>query len=463
MRRLLVLCVVASSATAAGRPLRRAEPVIVPDVVRPYDSSPTRVLFLDRCAGNCVIKFGGDDAANGVSSLPMPATQSQFTISAFAFGDDTWAAVLACVRDVYSPYNVMIVEQQPTSGAFNRTVVAGVPGDIGWADDILGIAPLSGSCAVLSNATAFAFANQHPSTDRVNQICWTVSQESAHIYGLDHEYQFVDGTSACNDPMTYRNDCGGEKFFRDEDAQCGEYTTRACKCTATQNSHQGMLDRFGAGTPTTAPTISMLIPKATQTDFIQGQAAQAQEFSLRGIAKSQLLLNGYPWVTTPGIAYGPEGQAQADYSFAMPPDVPDGVIDIAVNAIDDIGLSTLSSTVTVTKGAPCVDTSKCLTGQLCGAGKCFWNPPTGEIGDACDFPQACISGVCDSALCVQPCEVGKPSTCPSAFTCEQNAAQPTCVPTTGGCCSVGRDGGVQALLGMVGLGLLLRPRRGSSR
>ena len=71
-----------------------------------------------------------------------------------------------------------------------------------------------------------------------------IAQEIAHIYGLDHEYSFVDGnSSACNDPMTYRDDCGGQKFFRNQRGAvrrvrparpgCGPSTTAA----SAQNSH----------------------------------------------------------------------------------------------------------------------------------------------------------------------------------------------------------------------------------
>ena len=54
--------------------------------------------------------------------------------------------------------------------------------------------------------------------------------------------------------MTYRVDCGGEKFFRDRDAQCGEDAVRDCTCKGTQNSHAKLLTKFGPGTLTTDAT-----------------------------------------------------------------------------------------------------------------------------------------------------------------------------------------------------------------
>ena len=116
---------------------------------------------------------------------------------------------------------------------------------------------LASDCGAIDNVISLSFANAHGSTSVagcVLNICWTAGQESAHAFGLDHEYAFVaDDRSACSDPRTYRSDCGGQKFFRNEAARCGENVKRACQCTATQNSHAKLLSVFGAGTPITRP------------------------------------------------------------------------------------------------------------------------------------------------------------------------------------------------------------------
>ena len=76
---------------------------------------------------------------------------------------------------------------------------------------------------------------------------------NAHAYGLDHGYcrqrQLAVNHSACNDPMTYRNDCGGEKFFRNENANCGETANRGCVRRHAELALS--LSVFGAGTPIT--------------------------------------------------------------------------------------------------------------------------------------------------------------------------------------------------------------------
>src|SRR5262249_49841641 len=198
----------------------------------------SRVLFLNRCAGGCVIHSGGNDARTQTSAIPVGA--GPFNVSAYAWGDAEWAQVVKCMQEVYSPFNVMVTDVQPTSGSWHEALIAGDPSEVGLDAGILGIAPLAGDCSAQDNVISFTFANHHSPTDRVNNVCWTASQESAHAYGLDHEYMFMDGyngNSACNDPMTYRVDCGGEKFFRNHAAVCGEFTARNCRCGATQNAH----------------------------------------------------------------------------------------------------------------------------------------------------------------------------------------------------------------------------------
>jgi MYXO-CTERM domain-containing protein len=359
---------------------------------------------------------------------------------------------------VYSPYNVMVTDQPPTGGvAFHKAIVAGNPGDIGYKPDILGVAPLSSDCSAIDNVISFTFANSHPgnastANERVLAICWTAAQESAHAYGLDHEFQFTEITaltpnngSACNDPMTYRTDCGGQKFFRNASAKCGETgTSRPCKCGATQNSHLKILSVFGAGSPITGnPTIALTDP-AVGGSLNRGVSAMAG--SKRGVARVELYFNGYKWVEVPGAQFGVKGQpAPSPYTALVPSELPNSIVDVKMIAYDDLGAATESSVVTVTKGAPCESASTCAAGQKCETGKCFWDPPAGEVGDSCSFPQFCKSGVCtgtsDQQICTQSCIPGVADSCPSGLEClMQSANAGVCFfPTTGGCCSVDRS------------------------
>jgi hypothetical protein len=461
--RLALFSVVALGGIAQAAP-HGAPPVMVePSEVAAAGALP-RVLFLDRCANGCTVMNNGNDATTDSSTIPTATAM----LSAFAFGDSDWAGVLKCVQDVYSAYDIQVVDVKPDAATlYNKTFVAGLPSQIGQTADVLGIAPLAMNCSVLSNNVAFAFANQHTPTDRVNNICWTVAQESAHMYGLDHEYQFTDGASACNDPMTYRNDCGGEKFFRDRAGQCGENAVRDCKCSRpSQNSDAILLDIFGPGTPTsTPPVVSIVVPAAGGISVTNGFVVQAMAGAQRGVEAVQLVLNGHAWLTAPGTGFGMEGQPTIVYAMQFPPTVPDGVIDIQVRGLDDLGVATLSPVVTVQKGAPCADASMCLTGQTCGSGKCAWAAPTAETGSTCSYNEFCVSNTCINGTCEQPCNPSSTSVrtgCPATTVCGASAGANICMPDTGGgggCCSSSRGGAAQAALGMFGLAMLLRRRR----
>ncbi len=434
--------------------------------------SPT--IYLERCRGGCLIHRGAaNDARTNTSTIPnQDSTVGEFANSTGQIGsaaDAEWGQVVQCMKEVYSPYNVTITDVKPSAGAsYHEALIAGLPTDIGQTSDILGLAPLAGDCSAIDNVISFTFANRHPPAARVYNICWTAAQESAHAFGLDHEYEFVAGNvSACSDPMTYRTDCGGEKFFRNAAAICGETATRPCKCGPTQNSHGKLLSVFGPQTPITGPPTVVLTSPVSGGTF--GRSVIVQAGSKRGVAHVDLLFNGYKWALAPGAAFTADGQPDPfDYTIPVPAALPDGVIDIEAIAYDDLDASAETPVVTLTKGAPCASAATCAEGQKCEAGKCFWDPPTGELGDSCTYPQFCQSGICtgtkDQQICTQNCIPGVADGCPAGLSCVRSSATDgVCFFSTGGgCCSVDRGGqgwfvhgGIAAIL----LGYLRRRRR----
>jgi hypothetical protein len=150
----------------------------------------------------------------------------------------------------------------------------------------------------------------------------------------------------------------------------------------------------------------------------------------------------------------------------FPTGVPDGVIDIVVKAFDDIDVETVAPTITVTKGAPCVDASTCAVGQSCADGRCFWDTPTGELGDACEYEQFCVSAQCvqttEGNVCTQDCVVGVADSCPMGFVCEGTPGETGfCLVDIAdpGCCSSRSDPRGALLLSLPVVGFVLRRRR----
>jgi hypothetical protein len=443
------LCALAMLQGVAGAEGRRVIVDTPPQSLTDAAATPPTVLYLNRCTGGCMVTADGtNDAVHQHTSI-VPngvylVTEFQNTAGLTgAAADDEWNQVVACIKEVYSPYAITITDQQPAAGVvYNEAIVAGHPSDVQEAQDILGIAPLANNCSAEQNVISFSFANQHPADGRVFNICWTAAQESAHAYGLDHEYEFTDGSSACNDPMTYRTDCGGEKFFRNKRAQCGESKVRPCKCSATQNSHTMLLGLFGPGTVTTAPPmISMTYPPVGSTTISNGIAIHALASSQRGVSHVELYFNGSRWADDPGVPFAAKGQPASDYPFPLPANLPDGVIDIQAKAYDDLGAMGVTPVITVTKGAPCTADSQCLAEQSCDStGRCVFPPPTGKLGAECSFDQFCETSQCTSTTsgqrCSQPCAIDEPETCGGGFDCLGTEQAGFCWPKdSGGCCS----------------------------
>jgi len=473
MTRRLLLAVLSITPALGFRAAARAEPIGTVDTDPPaplavrgarvtIDTPPTaftttphaafsKVIYLERCRGGCtVIKANVNDAQQMMSTIPTQAGShvlSEFVNKDGQSGsaaDLEWNALVQCIREVYSPFDVEVTDVKPATGTYHLALAAGLPMQIGFGSDILGVAPLASNCSPQDNAISFTFANAHGPTLRGENLCWTVAQESAHAFGLDHSFKFIDGRSACNDPMTYQVDCGGQRFFRNQSAKCGEFEERACRCGATQNSHAKLLSVFGAGTPITGnPTAEITNPAdGMPLSVLVG----ANAGSKRGVARVQLLVNGFPWVEVPGAKFGPNGQADpSPYGLIFPDNLPDGISDFVVRAYDDLGAFTDSAMVTRTKGQPCTSADTCAPHQKCEAGKCLWDPPVGEIGDTCTYPQFCKSLRCEGSveekICTQACDPAGEDTCPGDLRC--NAAAGVCYfSDAGGCCSVGADDGL---------------------
>jgi hypothetical protein len=480
---LFALVLVAALPRASAEPRRLTVDTPVEAFRNPGAGAPA-YLYLNRCVGGCTIVgtggSGGAQMNDASMNMTTIASTGTYTVGEYQNGagasgaaaDEEWGQVVQCMKEVYSPYNVMVTDTVPPA-PYDMAVIAGRPQEVGLGNDILGIAPLAADCSAQSNVLSFTFANYHGNVQRVNNVCWTAAQESAHAYGLDHEFSFTSGNpannhSACNDPMTYRNDCGGQKFFRNDLARCGETGSRACKCGGTQNSHLKLLSVFGpsAAPPIVAPPTATLGSPA-QTDALLGPSVVVTAGGTRGIARVELDFNGFAWVDAPGALFGLRGQANpSTYTIAVPSSLPSSIVDVRAIAYDDLGTPAATAIVTVTRNAPCTADTACAPHQTCESGRCLWPAPVGELGAACVYPQFCKSGLCmgaaDSQICTQQCIPGYVA-CPQGFDCATDGADTgVCRFSTAGCCSVDRGGGGAWLpvgLGLAVLGLVARPRR----
>jgi len=187
------------------------------------------VLFLDRCAEGCSYTPGFDDSRTNTSTIP----NSSSTLAAFAHGDTSFDAVVACVRDTFAAFAIEVTDVDPGGADHFEVAVAGTPQQLGLSAGIANVSPVT--ClndGVIANGVAFAFANTLG--DLPLEICWNAAQAAGALLGLDHEV-------LAGDVMTYL-DGSLPKRFLDETAPCGETQARDCRCGGTtQNSHQRLL------------------------------------------------------------------------------------------------------------------------------------------------------------------------------------------------------------------------------
>lgn len=415
----------------------------------------SKIIYINSCQPDaCVISPGPTDARNDTSEIP----DSIAVLTPFMHSQEVWDQTIQCVREVFGPYDVEIVTEDPGQVAHHEAILAGTSAEVGLPPEVLGVAPIS--CVTpLDNAISFSFANSM-SADWV-QLCWTVAQESAHAFGLDHEFD-------CEDPMTYLPNCG-QKFFRNRDIPCGEFEERACMCGGdTQNSHNSMLAVFGEGQPVPPPTLSIIHPMDGDTvpdTFV----VLFEALDPRLIDRAEVYINGWLYETVPGHDFF---SANDPYIFDPLDTIGDGVMDIEIVAYNDMEMST-SASITITKNAPCADASACEEGQLCEAGACLWPAPTGQLGESCTREMDCTSLLCPESeddgtrMCSAYCELNIQDQCPAAYDCLPLRDSPdvgVCwrrpiVEDTGACnASRGLSSGGLALFLLVGLALVRRRR-----
>ncbi len=203
----------------------------------------SRVIYLNRDGE--VLWPGDNDAGQHISSVVQAPTE----ITPWDIDDDTWAATVACMRDLYARFDVEVTDEDPGSVPHIEAVFGGHPNDVGLPDNVAGVSPFTTDCGIIESSIVFTFTDVLPDDPRL--MCEVMAQEIAHSYGLDHEM-------LASDPMTYL-DYDGERTFKDQMVSCGEFGNRMCGidgsvCREKQNSVQLLESRLGRrGNPSGAP------------------------------------------------------------------------------------------------------------------------------------------------------------------------------------------------------------------
>jgi hypothetical protein len=420
---------------------------------------PSRKIFMNGCRnGGCQIFVGQEDSRRNRSTV----ARSTSVVPEFPYSDAVWEATLQCVRETYGAFDIEVTDVDPcpdhTSGCTEphwEIIVAGQPSDISYPNNAGGVSPFDfQDCSIIENSITYAFAEVMG--DDPNVLCYVIAQETAHSFGLDHEY-------LAEDPMTYIPQ-PSRKRFQNVLADCGEGGPRQCYCGRNrQNSVQEILDIFGAAPPS-PPIIEIISPTPGQA-VEPGFRVTVDIDDAQGLQQVELLIDGAvtTTLTTPPFA------------FNAPADIAEGGHLVEVRAVDLAGTPG-SADVEVLVGGPCERPSDCETlgeNYTCVGGRCVPGPGSpGGLGESCDTPADCVSGLCATKdaenHCAEPCAPGS-NQCPGGFSClDDGAGGGLCWPgESGGClgCTTGGGGGrgtdplVPIAAGLVIAVLLVRRRR----
>jgi hypothetical protein len=400
-----------------------------------YRAATPMVIFMNRSGGTYT--RGWDDSRSNVSSIVNSTTK----FPAFSYGDTKWNAVMACVREIYAPFNVEVTDADPGSAPHVECVTSGSPTLLGQDPRVGGVAPFN--CEIIDNAVVYAFAEV--SDGDVQQICETAAQETAHAFGLDHEVN-------CRDPMTYLGWCSDgstpDKAFQDTYSKCGEYQARDCTCGGTtQNSYQKLMEVLG---PVNGerPTVSITAPR-NQSAVDPGFVIKANAADDIGVNRVEFYVNGnYIGQDT-----------SAPFEVTTSTSLADGELKLEARAIDTDKLSARAS-ATVLLEHPGCNQNGCPEGQHCVDNVCMDDAPVTpdampgakkSLGEECANNEDCQSDICGKrgteGRCTEPCDPAN-SMCPDNYECAAAASAATgfCWPANittpahvdGACdCSVG--------------------------
>ncbi len=213
----------------------------------------SRVIYLNK--NGITLQPGDNDSRTNKSTLAKVAT----TIPAWNVSDTTWSETVACVKELFAPFDVTIVQTDPGPTVDHiEAVFGGQPAMLGMDSSVAGVAPFKSDCSILEDAIVFTFADHIPQDPRM--ACEVMAQEIAHAYGLDHERLPAD-------PMTYMH-YDGDRSFQNQLAECGEDKARPCgidnsDCRGKQNSVELLTQRLGLKAvpgDVTPPTVAIVSP-----------------------------------------------------------------------------------------------------------------------------------------------------------------------------------------------------------
>jgi hypothetical protein len=420
----------------------------------------SHVIYLNRCpTSGCTVMQGTTNS----TSDPLRSSLGHGVLGAFTQGDEIWREVVACMKEVYAPFNVQVTETDPAAQPHFEIVFGGRPQELGLDAGLGGVSPFS-CMPYVPNAVVFVFDVWG---DNANEICATAAQELAHSFAIDHAIE-------PSDPMTYFP-YAGRRHYMNAQVQCGSdcdanhrsplgmtctgptFQNHACACgngAQTQNDVQIITALFG-DLAVSPPLVKITTPAIGET-VTAGFTVATEITDDTAVVSAELRVDGVLIQSATG----------SPHVFTGPAQLGDGTHTIEVTGYDDVGTPGRAR-IQVVVGPGCQSPAECPGDtDTCIGGRCVVGPgATGGLGKTCQAAADCASWLCANddgqRYCVERCEPGQ---CPTSFGCrDDGAGAGICWPgfddSSGGCAATPADPPLAPIALGLGLGALVLRRR----
>ncbi|MGE3546282.1 MAG: Ig-like domain-containing protein, partial [Kofleriaceae bacterium] len=274
----------------------------------------SRIIYLNK--NGVTLLPGNNDSRTNRSTI----VDQQVAIPAWNASATLWADTVACMRELFAPFDVTITDSNPGNVPHIEAVFGGSPQLVGLPSGVAGVSPFTTDCRIIENSIVFTFTSVIQQNARL--ACEIMAQEVAHSYGLDHEL-------LASDPMTYLS-YNGNRSFKNQTASCGENQARACGingsvCRQNQNSFALLTERLGATIIDTAPPSLEITAPQDNAIVMPGFEVTAGATDNVNVTSASLLIDDAILQTIMGP--GP-------YTFATPSTLTEGLHKITIEVTD---------------------------------------------------------------------------------------------------------------------------------
>jgi len=208
-------------------------------------------VYLNREGGT--YRPGEDSAiANAISNLPSPGfgdpPSENVVLAAPGIKDGDWTEITDCVRDLLSPYNVSIVEEDPAAnGAMvvhHEILMVRYSSDLRYHEGASDF--YFNQCELVEDMITPVILEPWPGPRTNREVCEAIVASVGLAAGAEH---LADCTSVFAGTFGSSNPCG-DRSIANAEVPCGLQieSPGECMCTdgRTLNPHKVLVDTYGA-------------------------------------------------------------------------------------------------------------------------------------------------------------------------------------------------------------------------